>query len=112
MKPEKPKHLPEVFYMKSVLKSFAKFTVGTCAGVSFLIKLQAFDLIKIATAVQVFSCEFCEIVKNTFFRKHIRTNESEKQQDQGRKQTNIITSSSYKLGVKKLYCLEPWYEAY
>ena len=112
MKPEKPKQLPEVFHKKSVLKSFAKFTGNTCAGVSFLIKLEAFNFIKIETAVQVFSFEFCEIFKNTFFRKHIRTNESEKQQDQGRKQTNIITSSTDKLGVKKLYCLKPWNEAH
>ena len=36
----------------------------TCARVSFLIKLQASCL-----ALQVFSCEFCEISKNTFFNK-------------------------------------------
>ena len=34
---------------------------NTCTGVSFYIKLQAFS--------QVFSCEFCEIFKNTFFHK-------------------------------------------
>ena len=33
---------------------------NTCAEVSFLIKLQA------QTLAQVFSCEFCEISKNTF----------------------------------------------
>ena len=34
---------------------------NTCARVSFLIKLQK------ETLAQVFSCEFCEISKNTFF---------------------------------------------
>ena len=41
----------------------------TCATVSFLIKLQASDLqlYKKETLAQVFSYEFCEISKNTFF---------------------------------------------
>ena len=40
----------------------------TCARVSFLIKLQAScNFIKKETLAQVFSCEFCEICKNTFF---------------------------------------------
>ena len=44
---------------------------STCARVSFLIKLQAaFNLIKKDTLVQVFSCEFYEISKNTFFTEH------------------------------------------
>ena len=29
---------PKVFYIKGVIKNFAKFTVNTCVGVSFLIK--------------------------------------------------------------------------
>ena len=41
---------------------------NTCARVSFLIKLQAkaCNFIKKETLAQVFSCEFCEISKNTF----------------------------------------------
>ena len=41
---------------------------NTCARVSFLIKLQAWasNFIKKETLAQVFSCEFCEISKNTF----------------------------------------------
>ena len=35
---------------------------NTCVRVSFLIKLQNKE-----TLAQVFSCEFCEISKNTFF---------------------------------------------
>ena len=40
----------------------------TCARVPFLIKLQAqaCNFIKKETLAQVFSCEFCEISKNTF----------------------------------------------
>ena len=41
---------------------------NTCARVSFLIKLQ--------TLAQVFSCEFCEISKNTFFTEHLRAIDS------------------------------------
>ena len=37
---------------------------NTCARVSFLKKLQK------ETLAQVFSCEFCEIVRNTFFIEH------------------------------------------
>ena len=40
-----------------------------CTRVSFLIKLQVCNLIKKETVAQVFSCEFCEISKNTFFYK-------------------------------------------
>ena len=41
---------------------------NTCVRVSFLIKVQAF---KEETLTQVFSCEFCEISKNTFFIEHL-----------------------------------------
>ena len=42
---------------------------NTCARVSFLIKLQAWalQLYKRETLAQVFSFEFCEISKKTFF---------------------------------------------
>ena len=41
---------------------------NTCARVSFSIKLQAeaATLLKKEALAQVFSCEFCEISKNTF----------------------------------------------
>ena len=47
---------------------------NTCVRVSFLIKLQAAacNFIKKETLAQVFSCEFCEISKNTFFTEHLR----------------------------------------
>ena len=47
---------------------------NTCARVSFLIKLQAeaCNFIKKETLAHVFSCEFCEIFKNTFFAEYLR----------------------------------------
>ena len=63
----------EVFYEKGVLRNFAKFTRKKLPGArdSFLTKLQAEagNFIKKETLVQVFSCEFFEISKNTFFHK-------------------------------------------
>ena len=48
--------LPEVFYKKGVLRNFAKLTgKHLCQSLFF------------NTLAQVFSCEFCEISKNTFF---------------------------------------------
>ena len=41
----------ERFFKKGAMKNLAKFTRNICAGIPFL----------------VFSCEFCEIFKNTFF---------------------------------------------
>ena len=45
-----------------------------CVRVSFLIKLQASicNFIKKETPTHVFSCEFCELFKNTYFIEHIR----------------------------------------
>ena len=47
---------------------------NTCARVSFLIKLQAeaCNFIKKETLAHVFSCEFCEIFKNTSFAEYLR----------------------------------------
>ena len=51
---------------------------NTCARASFLIKLQtsACNFIKRETLAQVFSCEFCESSKNTFFTAHLRATAS------------------------------------
>ena len=35
------------------------------------------NFIKKVTVAQVFSCEFCEIFKNTYFIEHLRTTASE-----------------------------------
>ena len=39
---------------------------------------KACNFIKKETLAQVFSCEFCEISKNTFFTEHLRTTTSER----------------------------------
>ena len=60
---------PEVVARRcSVKKMFLN-----CARVSFLIKLQvlASNFIKEESLAKVFSCEFCEISKNTFFTEHL-----------------------------------------
>ena len=49
------------------LKILLNWQEYTCARVSFLIKLQAYFIKK-----RLFSCEFCEIFKNTFFTEHPR----------------------------------------
>ena len=47
---------------------------NNCTRVSFSIKLQAstFNFIKKETLARVFSCEFCEIFKSTYFIEHLR----------------------------------------
>ena len=62
--------------MKSaVLKSFAIFTGKHLCCSLFLIKLHAFRhaIYEKETVTQVFSYEYCEIFKNTYFEKHLRT---------------------------------------
>ena len=44
----------------------------TCVSVSFLIKPETATLFKKETLAQLFSSEFCEISKNTFFTEHHR----------------------------------------
>ena len=55
-----------MFCKKGDLKNFAEFTGKLLSQSLFLKKLQA----------QVFSCEFYEIFKNTFFTEHIRATAS------------------------------------
>ena len=50
---------PEVFCKRGVLKNFSKFTGKHLC--------QSLFLDKVAGLRQVFSCEFCQISKNTFF---------------------------------------------
>ena len=64
--------IQNIFSEYSVKKSFLEISQNvqknTCARVSFLMKLQTSPcrFIKKETLAQVFSCEFCEISKNTF----------------------------------------------
>ena len=61
--------VPRCFVEKVFLEISQNSQENTCARVSFLIKLQALglQLIKKESLAQLFSCEFCEISKNTFF---------------------------------------------
>ena len=61
-----------VFYKKGILINFAKFTGKHLRQSLFLIKLPATLFIQKETLTQVFSCELCEIFKNTFFTEHLR----------------------------------------
>ena len=60
---------PDVFCEKGVLRTFAKFTRKHLYQSLFFNKVAggACIFIKKETLPQVFSCEFCEISKNTFF---------------------------------------------
>ena len=64
-----------MLYWQGFLKYFSKFTGKTCAGVSFLIKLQAAP--RLYSMAQKFTCEFCKIFANSYFVEHPRTAASE-----------------------------------
>ena len=68
----------EKVFLKGVLKNFSKFTVKHLCQSLFFCKVagQACNFIKKETLVQLFSCKFCEIFKNTFFTEHLRTTTS------------------------------------
>ena len=61
----------------SVKKVFLEISQSSqenpCARASFLIKLQAeaYNFIKKGTLAQVFSCEFCEILRTPFYIEHL-----------------------------------------
>ena len=66
---------PEMFCEKDVLRNFVKFTGKyLCQGLFFN---KVAGLIKKEALAQVFSCEFCEIFKNTFFTEHFRETATE-----------------------------------
>ena len=63
------KQPPEVFCKKGIFRKFAKFTGKHLCQTHFLNKVAGQDcnFIKKEAQAQVFSCEFSEISKNTFF---------------------------------------------
>ena len=69
------KQPPEVFCKKGVLRNFTKFTGKHLCQSLFFNKVTdlrpACNFIKKETPAQVFSSEFCEISKNSFFTEHI-----------------------------------------
>ena len=62
---------PQVFCEKGVLRNFTKFTGKHLCQSLFLNKVAACNFIKKETLAQVFSCEFCEISKTTFFTEYL-----------------------------------------
>ena len=65
--------------LKIVLGEISQNSQEIYAGISFFIKLLTLYIccfIKNKSLAQVFSCEFCEICKNTFFAEHHRTTDS------------------------------------
>ena len=64
---------PEMFCKKGALKHFVKFTGKHLHQGLFFNKVAggACNFIKKETQAQVFSCEFCEIFKNTFLTDHL-----------------------------------------
>ena len=69
------KQPPEVFYEKSFLRNFPKFTGKYQCQSLFFNKVAgaACNFIKKETLAQVFSREFCEISQSTFFTEHLWT---------------------------------------
>ena len=64
---------------KGALRNFTKFTGRhLCQNLSFKksCRPKACNFIKKETLAQVFSCELCEISKNTFFTEHLRATAS------------------------------------
>ena len=63
-----------MFCKNGVVRNLAKFTGNTCARVSFFDKvagLRAAILCKKKALAQMFSCEFCEISKDTFIHRRL-----------------------------------------
>ena len=58
---------PKVFCKKGILKILQNLQENTCATVSF----EACNLIKKENLAQVFSCEYCEILRTPFFIEHL-----------------------------------------
>ena len=68
MPPSTKSSRPDVFCEKGVLRNFAKFTgKHLCQGLFFNKVAGVCNFIKKEALAQVFSCEFREISKNTFF---------------------------------------------
>ena len=57
----------EGFFKESIMRNFAEFTRKHLSRNLFS---GIFNFIKSESSAQVFSCEFCEICKNTFFAEH------------------------------------------
>ena len=71
---------------------------------SLINKVVGLHFIKKETPTQVFFCEYCEIFKNTYFEKHLRTTASVNsraavfQESLALPKRNALTSGIFKLG--------------
>ena len=69
-------HFQEVatggFYKKAILKSFTILTGKHLCRSYKVAGLKTFSFIK-KTPIQVFSCQYYEMFKNTYFEEHLRT---------------------------------------
>ena len=64
----------EVLCKKKVLLNISQNSLeNTCDRVSFFNKVEGVVCIKKETLTQVFFCQFCEMFKNNYFVKHVRT---------------------------------------
>ena len=77
------------FVKKGVLRNLTKFTGKYLYQRDFLIKLQACNFVKTESLVQVFSCEFCEISKKTFFTEDLRETAFEHKKRKSKKHRKI-----------------------
>ena len=57
------KQSPAVFYNTAVLKNFTRFTKKTLSSLQLFLKM---------TPTQMFSCEYCEFFRKTYFEEHLR----------------------------------------
>ena len=75
--PCQQKQPPEMFCKVDVLRIFAKIHRKTPVSETLC------NFIKKESLAQVFSCEICEISKNTFFLEHLRTTASVSNMEDG-----------------------------
>ena len=77
----------------------------------------ACNFIKKETLAQVFSCEFCEISKNTFFIEHLWTTASQKEEPYaleyvpGKNKTQEMCESAVDYSLKLLKFVPDWFVA-
>ena len=84
---------------KGVLRNFAKFTGKHLSQSLFFNKVAGLRPAKKETLAQVFSCEFCEISKNTFSTEHLRTTASEILEEHN----ILVTKLLHQVFVRKLF---------
>ena len=97
-----------------IVTNLWKAVIQRCSGKKVFLKIpqnsqetrpQTSNFIKKETLTQVFSCEFCQISKNTFFTEHLRATSSMLLEGRRLKQIEIsIISKLTKKIIKKEKC--------